>query len=548
MNQRLASSGLKSVSSDLILVSLLSALIFIYAHAEAFLNPYVINDDVRQQIYWMAQYKDPQLFEGHWLTDYARHYVPWGVKGLYWLGARLWAPLYFGKLLTGALFVFLSGLVFLIGQNMRGRPLAWSAAAVCWLMPYFLYNMSGGLARSFASPLLALFWLCWLARRPWGVGLSLILQALFIPYIFVLSALAVGLAWLGGRAGWSAPGPFPTRAGHYALLVIAAGLAFWFNHSLAAAGYGPLVSAADMAGKPEFTAAGRFQILPVPSLLYEVTYRPWERIAPFQEFGLLFGGLVCALIIVLSLWGARRANWRLFALRVRQPIFFLALASLILYFLARLFLFQLFAPARYVQYSINLFYCLALALFLSALFKIHRWPRGLAVVVILSVAVTAGARLKGVGLYDYSAAKPLYAALAQTPKNALVAGHPDLMDNVITFGRRPVLASFELAHPWSKGLWQRLRPRLEELFEAYYAEDAETVKRFCRKYGVDYIVVDERHFSPDFLTAEPFFEPFGSEIKEMTRDRRRFALLNDDIGRVQRLTADIRLVDVRNLK
>ena len=124
------------------------------------------------------------------------HYVPWGVKGLYWLASWWVSPLYFSKLLPGFLFVFLAVCLFKIGTRLADRRLGWAMVACFWLMPFFLDNLAGGLARSFAAPLLALFWLGWQARRPWVMGAALLLQALFIPYIFLVAAPAALLAWL----------------------------------------------------------------------------------------------------------------------------------------------------------------------------------------------------------------------------------------------------------------------------------------------------------------------------------------------------------------
>jgi hypothetical protein len=146
--------------SDLALVGCFSALIFAYAHSQAFSNLFIINDDVRQQIFWMQQWLDPELFRGDLLSDYARHYVTWGVKGLYWLVSPALNPLLFSKVLPGALFLVLAGCLFKIGEALGRRTLGWITVAVFWLQPFFLYHMSGGLARAFAAPLLALFWLC----------------------------------------------------------------------------------------------------------------------------------------------------------------------------------------------------------------------------------------------------------------------------------------------------------------------------------------------------------------------------------------------------
>jgi hypothetical protein len=234
-----------------------------------------------------------------------------------------------------------------------------------------------------------------------------------------------------------------------------------------------------------------------------------------------------------------------------QPFWCLLAASFFLYFLARVFLLKLFVPDRYLMYTLNLCYLLGLALCLNAAARGIPCPRGLAVAVVALVAALAGLRLHGAGLYDFSAYRPLYQALAQTPKNALIAGHPNLMDNVLTFGKRPVLASFELAHPWSQGYWRQLRPRLEDFFAAYYAKDPQVVRDFCRKYQVSFLVVDDRHFTPGFLAggrflapftppleskkkrlAEwvecPFFAPFDKQIEALAHGRQNFVLLNKD--------------------
>ncbi len=559
--------------SDGVLVALLSGAVFFSAHLRAFTSPYVINDDVRQQLYWMQQWLDPELFQGDLLTDYARHYVPWGVQGLYWLASWFVTPLVFSKVLPGLLFVLLGVCLYGLGDRLGNRGLGWTAVGVYWLLPFFLENLAGGLARAFAAPLLALFWLFWLDRRAWAMGAALFLQALFIPYLFPVAAAATLLAWGGARLGWGEPAPFPERPGHFGLLALAGGLVFLFQHRLTAAGFGPLVTAAAMANRPEFGAQGRYPLLPLPSLVWELI-APWETIAPFREWGVLGGGLVAALLLAVLLYGAWKLNWRELAPRL-QPALCLALSSFLLYFLARLFLLKLFVPDRYLIYTLNLVYCLALALLLRAAAAAWPWPRPLAApgrralgLLILLVATLGGWRLQGAGLYDYSCYRPLYRALAQTPKDAVVAGHPNLMDGVPTFARRPALATYELAHPWSQGYWEKLKPRLDALFAAYYAADPEVVQDFCRQYQVAFLVVDDRHFTPAFLAGgtflvpleqrftpgrprglaeqveAPFFAPFAAAIRRQVKGRRQFALLAWS-GPAVPVDEHIRLLDLR---
>jgi hypothetical protein len=528
-------------------------------------NHWVINDDVRQQIFWMQQWLDPQLFSGDLLAGYARAYVTWGVKGLYWLVSPVLDPITFSKWLPGLLFVLLAWCLFRIGYGLGSRGLAWFTVGVYWLMPFFLDNLSGGLARAFAAPLLAWFCLCWLEARPWGLGLVLLLLALFIPYIFLVAAGATVLAWLAGRwSRWAAPSWL--NWGHLLTVALGAGLVWLMNQGFNAAGFGPLVSAAEMVHRPEFTSGGRFPILPEPSLFWELA-SPWKNIAPFPEGGVMGGALGALLLLGVVIWGGRLLDWQDLKSRL-QPWGYLLLASLFFYLLARVFLLKLFIPDRYLIYTLNLCYCLGLALCLDAAIRSRAWPRWLPAAAVALVVVLAGLRLQNVGLKDFSPYRPLCQALAQTPKTALIAGHPNLMDNIPTFARRSVMVSYELAHPWSKGYWQQIRPRLEDLFTAYYATDPRVVRDFCRKYQISFLVVDDRHFTPGFLAggrflapfnpplqtngnrlAErvdcPFFAPFDGEIRRLVQERRRFVLLRQDLFPAMMVGEHQRVLDMR---
>ena len=161
----------------------LTALLGLSAQWPGLINPLVVNDDVRQQLFWMRRWIDPALYPPDPLGDYARCYVPWGVQGLYRLAALVLDPLYCSKLLAVALLALLGGLIFLTARKLKDESFAWLALAGFWLMPAFLENISGGLARAFAAPLLALFLYAQLARSRPLATLALWAQALFIPYI-----------------------------------------------------------------------------------------------------------------------------------------------------------------------------------------------------------------------------------------------------------------------------------------------------------------------------------------------------------------------------
>ena len=119
----------RATATDLLLVILFSAVIFGYVHLQTFTNPFIINDDVRQQIYWMQQWQDPALISGRLSHRLCKGLRPLGRKGDLLAGSLGLNPLDFSKLLPGGLFVFLAICLFRIGVNPR------TAAWVGWWWP-----------------------------------------------------------------------------------------------------------------------------------------------------------------------------------------------------------------------------------------------------------------------------------------------------------------------------------------------------------------------------------------------------------------------------
>jgi len=534
---------------DGLLVVLLSAVVFAVAHRHAFFSIYVVNDDIRQQLFWMARWLDPTLYPPDLLSDYAAAYVPAGVKALYYLAAKGCGcnPILFSKLLTGALFVLLAGALYGIGRTLCDRSLGFACAAMAWLMPFFLKNISGGLSRAFAAPLLALFVLAWLKGRGGSMALVLILQALCIPYMAVLCAgcacLESGLGLLRKRH----LGTFPGRAWHFVALALAAFLVWRMQHAFNAAGFGPLVTGHALATGPEYGPAGRLDLYPQPNPFFDLVYWPFESIGLFLECGLVAGILSLAVLLPVLIRGARRAPWPAIWQRSR-PLAFLLAGSLVLYTVARIMALTLFVPDRYISYTINLLYALGLAICLRFTVASLLAHRKLAGACLLLAAASLGAwRLTDASLYDYRDGAALYAAVARLPKDALLAGNPNVLDNVLTFGRRNVLAGYELAHPWSLGYWKRYAPRLADQAAAYYAKDPATVLTVARKYGLTHMVVRESDFTPKALAGSPVFEPFDTRIRELAAKPGQFVLLDDSLFPSEHIAPGLRLIDLRPL-
>lgn len=527
--------------ADIALAAVFSALALALAHFWGLTSPLVVNDDVRQQIFWMQRWQDSALYPDDLLAAYASHYVPWGVQAVYRLGNLLVSPLYFSKILPVLLFAWLGASIFASAWHLGGRRSAWCALALAWLTELFAPDMAGGLSRGFAAPLLAWFLCCWLAGRGWAVAAALLAMALCIPYMLPVCAGSLLLAWSWARWRRATPPPFPQGLGHWLVLVLALALVWWFQHRLRQAGFGPLVTAQEMLGRPEFGPQGRYPILPLPSLAWEFI-RPWGAIGLFRPAGPLLGALSALLAAVGGLWGWHRRGWsRLGSL---LPLGWLLVAGLGCYWLAKVFLLRFFIPDRYLIYVLALGYCLFLGQGWSAWLQRLPLPRRTAALLLSLAALLGAVRLHGLELHDYSSGRKLYAALAQYPKDCLVAGHPFDMDNVLTFAQRPVLASYELAHCWHQGYWRRFEPRLRDTLTAYYAADPEAMRQLARRWGVCFVVIDRRRFSAAFLQAQPLFAPYDDLIRR-TAASGVFAALQQGHWPVQVIDQNVSILDLR---
>lgn len=534
--------------APLVWVFCASCLVAVAAQWPGLTNPYAVNDDVRQQLYWMQRWLDPALYPPDILNEYARAYVSWGVQALYRAGSLAFQPLFFAKLVAVALSAWLGLLFFQTGCALKDEGLGLVALAVCWFTPAFMENISGGLARAFAAPLLLLF-LYALVRRSRALALAALLgQALFIPYILLLCLVAAGGHLTLWRLGLTKTLPLLRGPQDVLTGIAALSLAVLWQHGLGAEGFGPLPWASEMAARPEFYAKGRLDLLPFPSIFWELFARPWAAFAPLNGRNTAAGVAVTILVLPAMALGARRVDWKALAPQA-WALGSVFAASLAMYVLARAFALKLFVPSRYLEYTTNIFLCLGAAVLLeplarALLARCPRSPRMLGGALMLAALLLGAVRQHGVELYDYSAGRALYAFALGTPEDARFAGAPEVMDNVLTFGQRNVYASFELAHPWSTGYWAVIRPRLEKLAKACYTTDPDELKRFCQSEGIDFFVVDRRRYTPEFLAATPFFEPFGSLIRQRTQGARDFAALSGRFKATQ-VDADTLVLDMR---
>jgi hypothetical protein len=159
---------------------------------------------------------------------------------------------------------------------------------------------------------------------------------------------------------------------------------------------------------------------------------------------------------------------------------------------------------------------------LSSLGKGGLWRNVARVAALLAagvvVAVAGGQYVRALEAQPIDppqAARDVYEYVATLPKDAMLAGEPDVMTGIPAFSRRSVLI---------RGLFPR--GPVVEYFDAQYAESPEVVVGFCERYSVDYLVLDAEVFRPAYLTeGEFFYQPYNDQIVDLVAGRSQFVLL-----------------------
>ncbi|NTV29141.1 MAG: glycosyltransferase [Candidatus Omnitrophica bacterium] len=508
----------------------------LYSQAGAFRSPYLVNDDVCQHLWWMRSFQIPGLFAGDLLARYAESLQPFGVLVLYHLVAIFTDPLVFARVLPLVLLPVTCFFIFRLARRLSTDDLTACLVAMSFAVTkIFLQHMTGGHAHSFGYPLLAAFLYYFLERRAVGMTVTLGLAALFFPVIFALGALT----WLwtllplpGRTEGATSTGREP-RLLLYSLIF---GLGILAVKAFVSAdpSIGVLLDRRAVAAMPELTSAGRWAVWPPENIFSALARFAEEGIFVFRVLwksslpSFVQQILSCAHLVLLASAVAAWFWWRRRA-RLALTGFFLPVlaASVFLYLLSSLVELRLYAPDRYLSYTLPvlalLFILVPLGASVSALSGSLR--RALAWTACLAVIVPGVLLIKNAGLQDYSRYRALYSYLATLPDSSLIAAHPVLADGIPLFARRRVWVNFEMSVPLYDRYWQTVSERTRDLFQAYYSGQAKTVVEFMRTNGLTHLVLDRDDFLPPRMSRGIYFEPFETQIRQQTRCHGNFVLL-----------------------
>jgi len=497
----------------LIISLLISLVVAIFVQRQVLTNPLAINDDVRNQIYWMARLIDPSLYPHDLIADYFTQssLVSPALWLIYKLGSYLTDPIQISQFLPLLLAPLASYFAYRFGENFAGKRYGFLSAFSFNMLVWLSRNLAGGLARSFAYPLLFAFLWCYSKNIRSGLIITAWLASLIYPPILFLSA---GIWLLGflppSFLNASTEQPENNKPDFITFLWgIGGGLAILIYRFVLAPihpVFGQLTNSRIAAQTPEFYEGGRVPI-------FHFFHHPLTLTWPDSLLGELFARtpgasrLLPLAGILLAAWGYKKLiSPKLGKLKIPSLVWQLLIASILLYILAWLMLFYLYVPERYLQFSMPVLYTFLLAGILNVLLDLienskltARLKTGLLIAPFLFCILIFSKVWDQNLMLPQPDMLPVFEYLKQTPKNTMIATTPGLASDIPFYAKRSVILSQEGYIPFHQAYFQIMKKRLKDFLIAYYSKDPETVIRFIQQYKIDYIMVNRQDYLPERL-------------------------------------------------
>ena len=495
------------------------------------LSESVVNDDYRQNLFWVPSLATPALFTQDLLADYSRSFNPPGLKLLYGLAvnAGLTGPA-FGKILSFVLFlVFIAG-VACLGRAVGGRN---ASLVVPLLVTFVLLNNKyyfracmGGLARNFAFPLQVwMVWALFTRNRPAALMITL-LSSLFHPQTFLICLVSLAV-WegihtarrIGKGRPWRSILPRPAiilLAGSVAAVPVARQAIEMSSQ------FGPIVTRSEIASMVEFEQGGRWwREKPLGlalSLIEEL--RADDRLHRESPVPLDLRTLMAVLLFSsFAFWSfylfrrQRRAFWRW------GPVLVSLACGLLVFMVCDLLLARLYFPNRFLRPLIPLIVTALVAERIASGVPAawRRAPRlvwtGWAGLVIVGMTRLFSAEHDIGYPVDAAVVMPAAAHVRTLPPHSLIAAFPrEDADNLATFGEHSLFIQREISHPLYRGFLEEVRRRTYICMAALFPVGGDNDVAMLAREGVDYVLINKGMLLTLARdgTAPGYDEPYGS--------------------------------------
>jgi hypothetical protein len=489
-------------------------------HVRLSADRYVFADDARILVYPQLRLEDPGLFAGDPTVEYYLASLPDGYALLYRALGPLVGVVALSKVLPYVLF---AGTLVCLGAaawRLGGGAALLGTLSLALGSEYLLARAVGGLPRGFAAPLLAAGALALVLGRARLLAVLTVVAASIYPVVALTLGVALALLLAlppctrGCTREWSHGKRAALLAGTAAVSALAL-----LPSILRLRAWGSAIGPSLVAAYPEAGPFGRFDPAdrpPFPALpaaaLAPLRAAVVGEGPPFVE-ALSARGHAAWLVPALALLacvGFGVLAWR----RIEARRLALLPGAMLLCHTAALLLEpRLFLPERYVTYAVPITGLLVLPAAFGSLHRAERasiravpWVHVVALLVLLGAH---GVPWSGLSVHVPKTERPLYDAIAQLPKSALIAGFPsEPNDSIPYLARRSVFLARETHMPFHTRYTELMRERARALFKAYFASDASSLRELRDRWGVTHLLLDRRHF----VDRPVYFAPFDADV------------------------------------
>ena len=511
-----------------LIISIISSILFAIGGLQlAFQDPYTIQDDARQHIFWMQQFSDRALFANDLIADYFKSIAPEGFTILYQLVSSLGIDIFlFNKI--SPLLIGLVTTFYCFEVCLAIFPIPFAAFLSSLLLNqnlWMLDDLSSGTPRAFIYPLFLAFIYYLLRHDLWLCLLTIILQGLFYPQTVLISATIL-LLKLGYEQKYNLRKIFWQKSNkiyHFGLITSFIILTLY---KLKTSSYEPIINFAQAKLMPEFITNGRSAFFTDNPLNFWLFGRRTGWLPIEWQYTLVCS---CGIIVL----GLKRESEKFPLVKKINDKYVILLqiiiASTILFFLSHLFLFRLHLPSRYIHHSLRIVLALLDAIAIAIIFNkitswldrkyslLHNYYKSLAAILLISLLILPTYAVQSFPYrlgYITGKSTELYQFLQQQPPDYLIATLSKEADNIPSFTARSVLVAEEYAIPYHQGYYQKFRQRTKELIAAQYSLERQNVISFLRKYEIDLWLLDTNAFTPKYLQDNQWLQQFTPEITE----------------------------------
>lgn len=475
---------------------------------ETLSSEYIIPDDGRQHLFWMARFLDLELFPGDRIADYFQSVAPWAFQSIYRLAAAFnLSPWDVAKWLPIPLSAATAGAAFLLSETWLPLPAANALTSILLLQNLWLRDdLASGTSRAFLNPLFLLVLLGIQWRSPYLLIPSIILLGGFYPHYVLITGVILGLGVLVDLLRRNISQATLYFAGGGLITCVLMLLPFAIN----ASEFGPTISRTIAETLPEFLPNGRSRFF------YDDFGRFWlsggrsglqiPLDPPLYCFGLL--------LPILYRWKNKLPILQ----QIRSQIELLnrlLFASLLTFFAAHLLLFRLHLPSRYTQHSLRIILASAGAI---ALFTLLDWLWNrinpnlgkITAIALLSFTLLFPLTYKNFPKTNYVAGdRPdLYAYLQQHPKTIRIASLSGIANNIPTFAQRTILTGSEYAIPYHWGYYEKFRQITLDLITAQYTDNPKVLAQTIQQHNITHWLVERNAFTPDYLEGQKWLRQY----------------------------------------